>query len=196
MRIGVFGGTFDPIHLGHLILAEQCRDQGGLDQVLFVLAARPPHKLDAPLSPFRQRLEMLELAISGQSGFQISRIEEHRPGPSYTADTLRELVEQQPGLEWFLLVGADTVRDLGMWYCPDQVAAMAQLLVVGRAGIPLPSEPPSPFRWQVVTMPLLEISSTDIRQRLQAGRSIRYLVPRAVECYIDQHRLYRYTHAV
>src|SRR5919199_5145855 len=112
MRVGIFGGTFDPVHLGHLILAEQCREQGQLDQVWFIPAARPPHKQDQSLAPFAQRVEMLSLAIAGNPAFRIDELEKDRAGPSYTVDTLAELQRHHPGTEWFLLIGSDCLPDL------------------------------------------------------------------------------------
>jgi nicotinate-nucleotide adenylyltransferase len=191
MRVGVFGGSFDPVHLAHLILAEQCREQARLDRVLFVLAPRPPHKLEKSITPYRHRREMLELAIAGYPAFQISDLERDRTGPSYTVDTLRELRQAQPGDEFFLIVGSDSLRDLPMWREPEGIAKLATLLVVERPDAPAPAELGVPFQVQRITSPLVAISSTDIRQRVQAGRSIRYLTPRAVECYIETHGLYR-----
>jgi nicotinate-nucleotide adenylyltransferase len=188
MRIGVFGGTFDPVHLGHLILAEQCREQGRLDQVLFVPAARPPHKRDQELTPFAQRMEMLQLAIAGQPAFQVDELEKDRPGPSYTADTLEELHRRQPDAELFLLVGGDALRDLPSWHEPQRILARAKLLVMARAGAPVAS---APVEVQRVEVPLIEISSTDVRRRVRDGRSVRYLIPRAVEAYVKEKGLYR-----
>jgi nicotinate-nucleotide adenylyltransferase len=189
MRIGVFGGTFDPVHLGHLILAEQCREQGRLDQVLFVPAARPPHKSEQQLSPYAQRVEMLALAIAGQPAFRIDELEKDRPGPSYTADTLTELHRRRPDAEWFLLIGSDTLRDLPSWHDPARVAELAGLLVVLRpeAEVAVQETP----RRQLVRMPLIDISSRDLRRLVTEGRSIRYMVPRAVEVYIAEKQLYR-----
>jgi nicotinate-nucleotide adenylyltransferase len=198
MRIGVFGGTFDPVHLAHLVLAEQCREQACLDQVLFIPAARPPHKLDRTLTPLSHRIEMLALAIAGQPAFRIDDLEKNRPGPSYTADTLAELQRGNPGAELFLLIGSDTVNDLPHWHAPGQVAELATLLVVQRPGAKaeeietLTKTIGVPLRYQIVAMPLLDISSRDLRQRAAAGRSLRYLVPRAVEAYIVDKRLYRH----
>jgi nicotinate-nucleotide adenylyltransferase len=201
MRIGVFGGTFDPPHLAHLILAEQCREQARLDQVSFIPAARPPHKREPVLTPYAQRLEMLELAIAGQPAFQTDTLERDRPGPSYTADTLAELHRLHPAAEFFLLIGSDTLHDLPHWHAPQQVAELATLLVVARPGwqmldagevarqMGLP--PAGPLRYQVVEVPLLDISSRDLRRRAAAGRSVRYFVPRAVEAYMLDKRLYR-----
>src|SRR5438270_13637789 len=134
MRVGVFGGTFDPVHLGHLILAEQCREQARLDQVWFIPAARPPHKSDRPLTPFAQRVEMLALALAGQPSFRIDELEKDRPGWSYTADTLAEVHRRHPGDEFLLLIGSDTLHDLRHWHDPARVAALAIFLVVARPG--------------------------------------------------------------
>jgi nicotinate-nucleotide adenylyltransferase len=191
MRFGVFGGTFDPVHLGHLILAEQCREQARLDRVLFVLAPRPPHKLDQSITPFHHRLEMLELAIAGYPAFQISQIERNRDGPSYTVDTLRELRQQQPGDEFSLMIGSDTLADLPNWREPVEIAKLTTLLVAERTDSPADLPLPVAFKRERVRMPLIQISSSDIRERVCQGRSIRYLTPRAVECYIATHRLYR-----
>jgi nicotinate-nucleotide adenylyltransferase len=200
MRIGVFGGTFDPVHLGHLILAEQCREQAGLDQVWFVPAARPPHKLERTLTRFDQRVEMLALAIAGQMTFQISEVENNRPGPSYTAETLAELQQSHPDYAYHLLIGSDTIADLPAWHQPQKVIELAGLLVVSRTGHPVLSAdavrqalrlPGSlTLRYQVVDCPVIEIASRELRRRVAQGRSIRYLVPRAVECYIQEKRLY------
>jgi nicotinate-nucleotide adenylyltransferase len=200
MRIGVFGGTFDPVHLGHLILAEQCREQAALDQVWFLPSARPPHKLDQPFSPFAYRAEMLALALAGHSAFRVEELEKDRPGPSYTADTLDELARLHPGNEWCLLLGADTLADLPQWHEPARIIASASLLVAARPGsgvvsaeelrheLHLPTN--APLRVQIAHVPLIDISSTDLRRRVAEGRSIRYLVPRSVECYIQTKRLY------
>ena len=200
-RIGIFGGTFDPIHLGHLILAEQCREQAGLDQVWFVPAARPPHKLDRPLTRFDQRVEMIALAIAGQPSFRIDELEKDRAGPSYTADTLAELRRLHPACEFWLLFGADTVADLPSWYEPARVIAQAGLIVAGRPGHLIPSieqvrsmlcvNNADELRYQPVEAPLIDISSRDLRRSVAAGKSIRYMVPRAVECYIEEKKLYR-----
>ena len=200
-RIGIFGGTFDPIHLGHLILAEQCREQAGLDQVWFIPAARPPHKLDRPLTRFDQRVEMIALAIAGQPAFRIDELEKDRAGPSYTADTVGELRRLHPSCEFWLLFGADAVADLPSWREPARVIAQAGLIVTGRPGHPIPAldqvramlhvSDPSELRYQTVEAPLIDISSRDLRRRVAAGKSIRYMVPRAVECYIEEKKLYR-----
>jgi nicotinate-nucleotide adenylyltransferase len=197
LRIGVFGGTFDPVHLGHLILAEQCREQGRLDQVWFVPAARPPHKAAEELTPFLQRLEMLNLAIAGQPAFRVEELEQDLPGPGYTAVTLEELHQRHPEHAWFLVVGGDALRDLPGWFEPRRIVAQAELLVMPRPGAAMPPAEElqvklgAPVRVQIMNVPPIGISSTDLRQRLGEGRSVRYLVPRAVEEYIRDKRLYR-----
>ncbi len=200
MRIGIFGGTFDPVHVGHLILAEQCREQARLDRVLFIPSARPPHKVDQPLTPFHHRVEMLNLALAGQPSFQVDELEKDRPGPSYTVDTLRLIGEREANAELFLILGADCLPDLPAWYQPTRILEQAGLLIVPRPGwvvhsadavrkaVGLPGD--RPLRYQVVGVPLIEIASRDLRRRVAEGRSIRYQVPRAVECYIEHHRLY------
>jgi nicotinate-nucleotide adenylyltransferase len=201
MRIGVFGGTFDPVHLGHLIVAEQCREQGRLDQVRFVPAASPPHKQGQPVTPFARRVEMLALAIAGQPAFRIDELEKDRPGPSYTVHTLEEIHRREPGAELFLPVGSDTLLDLPSWYQPARIVELAALLVTARPGWPVPPladveaalrlPPGARLRVEVVEAPQIDIASRDLRRRAAEGRSLRYLVPRAVEAYIHDKHLYR-----
>jgi nicotinate-nucleotide adenylyltransferase len=201
MRVGVFGGTFDPIHLGHLILAEQCREQARLDQVLFVPAALPPHKQQQPLTPFSHRVEMLALAVSGHPPFRIEEMEKDRPGPSYTVDTLAELRRQRPGDELFFMIGSDSLHDMPLWHEPKRILEMVTLLVVARADWPtfsarefeasLQFSHDFPLRYQVVEAPLITLSSRDIRRRISEKRSVRYMIPRAVEAYIDDKKLYQ-----
>jgi nicotinate-nucleotide adenylyltransferase len=199
-KIGIFGGTFDPIHVGHLVLAEQCREQAGLDQVWFVPAARPPHKLDRPLTRFDRRAEMIALAIAGHAAFRVDELEKERAGPSYTADTLEELHRLHPLDDFWLLIGADTVVDLPNWRDPARVMAGAGLIVGGRPGHAVPSfeqirsvlrvPTEAPLRYRAIESPLIDISSRDLRRRVAQGRSIRYMVPRAVECYVIDKGLY------
>jgi nicotinate-nucleotide adenylyltransferase len=200
-RIGVFGGTFDPVHLGHLIMAEQCREQAKLDQVWFVPAARPPHKLDRSLTPFAQRAEMLSLALAGTPAFRVDDLEKDRPGPSYTADTLEELHRRNPAADFALLLGSDCLPDLAHWKEPSRIVERAELLVFPRPAWPLLTieqvrqalhlDAESPLRMQAVNVPLIHIASRDLRQRVAENRSIRFFVPRAVECYIQEKKLYR-----
>lgn len=200
MRIGLFGGTFDPPHLGHLILAERCREAAALDEVRFLVSYQPPHKLDRTLSRFETRCEMVELAAAGQPAFRVERIEAELPPPSYTAETLRVLRERQPNDEFFLIIGGDSLVDLPGWYQPHRVIAQAGLIAVPRPGIPVPTAgdlarqmavSETVIRLTLVDSPLVEISSTEIRRRIEANRSIRFLVPRAVEEFIRERRLYQ-----
>jgi nicotinate-nucleotide adenylyltransferase len=201
MRVGVFGGTFDPVHTGHLILAEQAREQGRLDEVWFVPAPRPPHKDEPDLTRFEQRVEMLALALAGNPAFRIDELEKERSGPSYTVDTLAELRRRHPSHEFFLLVGSDTLVDLPHWHEPVRVLEQAGLLVMARPGsvVPtveqlraqLPMSGEAPLRLQVVETPQIDISSRDLRRRAASGHSLRYFLPRSVEYYIHDKRLYR-----
>jgi nicotinate-nucleotide adenylyltransferase len=194
MRVGVFGGTFDPVHLGHLIMAEQCREQAALDLLLFIPAATPPHKQRANITPFGQRVEMLTLAISGNPTFQIDSLEQDRNGPSYTVDTLAQLRQARPRDEFFLILGSDSVRDFATWYEPRRILeSVTKVLVVMRPDSLLETEAflGDAERYQLVASPLIEIASRDIRQRVAKGQSIRYMVPRAVEAYIADKRLYQ-----
>ncbi len=200
-RIGIFGGTFDPVHLGHLIMAEQCREQGQLDQVWFIPAARPPHKQDRPLTGFVQRVEMLALAVAGMPAFRVDELEKDRPGPSYTAETLQQLQTRHPDTQFALLLGSDCLPDLPMWKNPTRILELAELLVFSRPGWPLRTAEEvrqslglaaeAPLRLRVVRAPLIDVASRDLRQRVALQRSIRFLVPRAVECYINEKKLYR-----
>lgn len=200
MRIGIFGGTFDPIHYGHLRLAETCREDCEMDEVWFMPAAVAPHKQQQDFAPKKSRLEMLQLAIAGHDTFRISAIELDRGGVSYTVDTLTE-VKKQIDAELYFLMGADSLCDLPSWREPRRICELAIPLVVRRTGSPDPDysvlsefvsrQRLDEIRSCQVDMPLLEISSTNIRCRVANGQSIRYLTPRAVEKYIETNGLYR-----
>jgi nicotinate-nucleotide adenylyltransferase len=197
MRLGLFGGTFDPIHLGHLILAEQCREACGLERVRFIVAGEPPHKRGLERTPVSHRLEMARLAVAGNPSFEVSDIEAVRPGPHYSVETLAEIRRLRPDDDLFFLIGADSLVDLPTWREPDRIARLATIVVVNRPGVeeigdrPLPELGPEARPLQAVTIPPVGIASTDLRRRLAERRSVRYLVPRAVEAYIDAHGLYR-----
>jgi nicotinate-nucleotide adenylyltransferase len=199
MRIGIFGGTFDPVHLGHLILAEQCRTQAQLDEVWFVPSANPPHKADKGVTRFEQRCEMLQFATDGHPSFQVNRIEKELDGPSYTARTLGALHARHPGNEFFLLLGSDCLPDLPHWYEPRLVIERAGLLVVPRPGVMLWTAErlaqglgvdAATVRLRFVACPMIEIASRELRRAIADGMSIRYMVPRAVEEYIRERKLY------
>jgi nicotinate-nucleotide adenylyltransferase len=201
MRIGIFGGSFDPVHFGHLLLAECCREQGRLDAVRFVPAAVPPHKQQQELSPAQNRIEMLELAVGGHPAFSVSRYETDRGGVNYTVDTLTQFCSEDPASEFFFLIGADMFRDLPHWRQPQRICELALPMAVRRWGEPeldfsafsaivLP-ERIEAMRQHEICMPQIGLSASDIRGRVAAGQGIRYRTPRAVEKYIESHGLYR-----
>jgi nicotinate-nucleotide adenylyltransferase len=201
MKLGIFGGSFDPVHYGHLLLAESCREQLNLDKVFFVPAGLPPHKRGAKLTPAIHRLAMLELAIGGEPGFEICRFEIDRQETSYTVETLRWFRTQFQQAELFLLVGADMLNDLPNWREADEICRLAQPVGVRRGGSAPPSFerltpllPPERLEWLKnthVDMPEVALSSSEIRRRVRQQQSIRFRVPKAVEQYILTHGLYR-----
>ncbi len=201
-RTGILGGTFDPVHLGHLAVAEEAREALGLGTVLFVPAGQPPHKLDQAISDARHRLAMVERAIEGNQAFRLSRIEVDRPGPSWTVVTLAALTEEaragaRPFEPW-LILSVEAVLGLESWREPERLLRLCRLAVAPRAGTPEDGRawlrrryPDAAERAAFLERPRLRISGTDIRARVAAGRSIRYLVPSPVEAYIREHDLYR-----
>lgn len=189
MRTGVFGGTFDPPHLGHLVAASDACGALGLDRVLFVPSAHPPHKRGRVRTPAETRLEMVRAAIAGDPRFAADPRELGRPGPSYTVDTLRELRREAPDDELFLLLGADALRDLPTWREPAGVAALARLVVLHRAGEGAPEDAPYPALPVAVTR--VDVSATEVRRRAGAGETIRYLVPDPVRAIVEREGLYR-----
>jgi nicotinate-nucleotide adenylyltransferase len=188
VRLGIFGGTFDPIHLGHLRAAENAREALALDAVAFVPAARSPFK-DEPLSSGWDRYAMVALATAGQPGFEPSERELEREGPSYTVDTIRSLRRERPQDELFLIVGSDTVRDLPSWRESADLFAQCSVVAVSRPGEKHPDALPAGITW--VDGPGLAVSGTDVRRRVKEGRSVRFLVPDAVADYVAKRRLYR-----
>jgi nicotinate-nucleotide adenylyltransferase len=193
-KIGLFGGTFDPVHTGHLLLADAVRGDAGLDKILFVPAAVPPHKPGGPKSGADDRLHMVHLATEGNPGFGVEDLELRRTGASYTVDTLAELQVsgEWKDVEWFLLMGADMLADLPNWKNPDEIIRRAGLLVMERPGFDVRDRETRFVRNAVfVNTPSLGISSTQIRRRIREGKSIRYWVPAAVESFIREKGLYR-----
>ena len=194
MRLGLFGGTFDPIHVGHLILADQCRESCGLDRVWFVVAGEPPHKR-GDRTAVAHRLEMARIAAAGHPSFAVSEIEATRPGPHYSVETLESVRRERPDDELFFLIGADSLNDLPNWREPGRIAQLATIVVVNRPGIegdrPCRSPCSAPAQVQSVTIPPIGIASTNLRKRVKEGKSIRYMVPRGVEAYIEAQGLYR-----
>ena len=228
MRIGIFGGSFDPIHVGHLMIAETAREQLHLDRVVFLPAAQSPLKQEVTPADSKARVEMIRLAIGGHPQFMLDEREINRGGISYTVDTLKEMTSEkfklgdipesntvktdtvktdtaksdaaQP-IEWFFLIGGDSLADFPRWKSPDEILRLASMAVVARGGSPA-------LDWSVLKpycdaesvieiinnqlkMPQIEISSRDIRERIALGKSIRYLVPPAVAAYIEAKQLYR-----
>jgi len=201
-RLGIMGGTFDPIHDGHLAIAAAARDRLGLERILFLPAGIPPHKPEVDRAPVEDRVAMVELAIAGRPGFELSRIDVDRPGPSYTAESIRLIAAAERAARrtprLILIMSAETLAGLPEWHDPDALLASCQVAVVPRAG----HAPPDP-RWiarefpgredRIIILdgPRLAVSSTEVRARVAAGRLIDDLVPAAVARYIADHGLYR-----
>lgn len=208
MRLGILGGSFDPVHYGHLLLAESCREQARLDQVWFLPSAVPPHKQEQQLAPAAHRVEMLQLAIAGYAAFSVCTFEVDRGGVNYTVDTLAHLGQEDPSRELFFLLGADALLELHGWKDSARICQLATLVVVGRAGDLHFGEGSSVTDWSrlegvlqraqidaigrhQVWMPRVDLSSSEIRHRVGECKSIRYRTPRAVEKYIETHEIYR-----
>ncbi len=191
MKLGIYGGTFDPVHLGHLILAESVREQLALDEVWFVPAFQNPHKQEKETTPPKSRLEMLRFAISGNPQFRLCELEIKRKGPSFTFETLQTIQQEHPDAEKYLLIGADSLTDFPNWREPETILSLANLVAVnrGRSQAMIPPQLDS-SRIALLEMPAIDISATQIRQRCADGKSIRYLTPRSVELYIEANQLY------
>jgi len=194
LRVGVLGGTFDPVHRGHLALARAALDELGLDEVLFVPAGQPWRKEGRIVAPAAHRLAMLRLALAGEPALRVETLELDRPGPSYTADTLEALRDARPDDELFFVAGEDALADLPNWLRPERILELATLAVARRVDVPQAAgESLSGLRERVVwlKMPLLPVSATEIRDRVRRGLPVDDLVPPAVEAYIREHGLYR-----
>ncbi len=196
-RLGLLGGTFDPLHIGHLILASIAAEALALDAVWFVPAADPPHKQGRAITPAEHRLAMLALGIAGDSRFALSRIDVDRPGPQYSVDMVALAQALQPQAALFFLLGSDSLVDLPHWYRPDLLLSRCTLGVYRRPGVPLDMAalearlPGLHGRVVWVDGPGISLSASAIRERVRAGQSIRYLVPESVRVYIQAHQLYR-----
>ncbi len=194
MKLGIFGGTFNPIHLGHLLIAQDALEAFGLSKVLFIPAATPPHKRGEYLAPDRHRLAMVKLATRDNPRFAVSDIELRRGGVSYTVDTMRTLRKLHPRAELFLLIGSDSLNEFHTWRSAAELARLCRVIAVLRPG-------EKRFRFENRRLPGLRpltlqahpfaVSSTEIRERVRKGQSVRYLVPVAVQSYIEKHGLYR-----
>lgn len=192
MRIGVMGGTFDPIHHGHLAAANEAGNAFGLDEVIFVPTGQPWQKSDRPIAPAEDRYLMTVIATAPNPLFSVSRIEIDRPGATYTVDTLRELRERRgPEAKFFFIIGADALSGLHTWRSPDEVLSMVHFIGLIRRGHQLPEGSMGSDEFSLMEMPTLEISSSICRTRVRAGQPIRYLVPDSVISYISKRGLYQ-----
>ncbi len=198
---GIFGGSFNPVHVAHLIVAERVREVRGLERVLFVPAARSPHKPRAPLAPAQDRLRMLELCLEGNDAFAVESLELEREEPSYTLVTVREL-RRRGTRDPVLLMGADSILDLPNWWHAEELAREVPIVGFCRPGYDLEggweeltdrfgADWAEAVRRSMVEVPLMQVSATDIRRRLREGRSVRYMVPEGVLAYIEERGLYR-----
>lgn len=185
-KIGIYGGTFDPVHCGHLILAREALEQLELDEVIFVPAARSPHKLEVEPTPAATRIAMLRAAIEGEERFCLTEAEVQRPAPSYAIDTIEGLLTTEVDMQLFYFVGSDQLERLGTWHRVDELQKLVQFVVLNRGGNCAVSAFPTIQRQ-------IDISSTEIRKRVASGRSIRYLVPDVVAEIIQRHALYQET---
>lgn len=198
-KVGIIGGTFNPVHTGHLMLAEWAKEEAGLDQVLFIPAGCPYMKNAGDVLDGEQRLEMVELAIRDREDFICSDMEIRRKGYTYTYETLEMLRKQNPDTQYFFIMGADCLFSLESWACPERIFAACTLIAAARNGSPIEEmekkcrELEERFHGSICLVEFLEIeiSSTDIRTRVKAGRSIRYMVPDPVRSYIEENRLYQ-----
>ncbi len=200
MRIGIYGGSFNPIHFGHLIVAENCREAVRLDRVKFLVANVSPFKQGEPSADTKQRVEMVRLAISGNSAFEVDDREIRAGGVSYTIDSLRAIQSENVEAELFLILGADSLIDFDRWKSPEEILSIATPIVVARGGVGEPNwnsiKPlmtPDALQRAIdlkVECPQIEIASRTIRHRVRDGKSIRYQLPNSVEAYIREHHLF------
>ncbi len=192
MDVGLFGGSFNPPHVAHLVVAEVACDQFGFDEVWWIPNATPPHKSPGDLADVDHRLEMTRRAVADNPSFRLCDIEVERAGVSYTVDTVQALQERHPNTDFGLLIGSDSLHHFGEWHRPEEIAERVPLVVYKRPGV-IDTVPESRFANHVrfVAAPVMEVSGTEIRSRCRAGRSIRYLVPEAIRTYIEDHGLYQ-----
>lgn len=198
MKIGVFGGTFDPIHNGHMVIAEEVRTQLALKEVWFIPTGKPWMKAGRAVTPWEQRLQMAELAVTGKPYFKVSNLEASRPGPSYTIDTITELKAQFKGAELYFIMGWDSLESLPLWKEAARLITLCRLVAVPRPGVTPPdlnqmekSLPGIKKNLVVLDKPNLDISATEIRAKVAAGKSITGLVPLKVAEYIKKNKLYQ-----
>jgi nicotinate-nucleotide adenylyltransferase len=185
--VGLFGGSFDPVHHGHLIVGQEAAETLGLETLRFVPAREQPFKWGRHGASPEHRAAMLDLAVAGASGLQVERVELERSGPSYTVDTLRAIRAREPGIELTLLLGADAAAELEAWHQAAEIPRLATVVVFARPGVPVPV---SPLIARTIQVPAIDISATEVRRRAREGRSLRYWVPDPVAEYVTLHRLY------
>ncbi len=185
--VGLFGGSFDPVHHGHLIVGQVAAETLGLDSLRFVPARKQPFKRGGHGASPEHRAAMLDLAVAGARGLEVERAELGRPGPSYTVETLRGIHARQPGLELVLLLGADAAAELEAWREAAEIPRLATVVVFARPGVAVPV---SPLIAKAIEVPAIEISATEVRRRAREGRSLRFWVPDPVAEYVTRHRLY------
>lgn len=188
--IGVYGGTFDPVHQTHLEIARAAIDYAKLDRLLFVVSGSPPHKRDEVFASPEDRFDLVEAAIAGDSRMMTSRVEVDRTGPSYTVDSLRILGEENPGACFYLILGYDSLVDLPRWRQPEEVLHRARLLVAPRPGAMLPPHPMLENRYDLLPFSQSDLSSTEIRTRIASGDTVTGMLPPAVERLIHERGLY------
>lgn len=185
-RVGILGGTFNPPHLGHLIIANEVLFQLGLDEVRFMPAGIPPHKKISGDTSAQQRQEMVRLAIEGHTGFTLEPIELEEEGPSYTYETIKLLVDREPDAEFHFIIGGDMIEFLPQWYKIEELSRLIQFVGVKRPGY----ETDSPYNVKMIEVPQIDISSTLIRDRVSSGGTVTYLIPEVVSDYIREEKLY------
>jgi nicotinate-nucleotide adenylyltransferase len=191
-KIGILGGTFDPVHMGHLVLAEQAKEKLKLDKVIFIPCFSPPHKTRRKLSPAKDRFRMTALAVEGNAWFFVSDIELKREGLSYTVDTLKELRRLYPESAIYFLTGSDVLGEIHTWRNPEEIYKLVRMVIATRPGFDS-FDPNNRFAKRSIILPItgIDVSASGIREKVKKGQSIRYLVPQQVEEYIRRRKLYR-----
>ncbi|SHH20674.1 nicotinate-nucleotide adenylyltransferase [Thermosyntropha lipolytica DSM 11003] len=202
--LGIMGGTFDPVHIGHLLAAEWVRSEFNMDKVVFIPAASPPHKDEGDMTPIEHRYRMVELAIQDNPYFEISPVEKERKGKSYTVDTIAYFRERYPDKDLYFIMGTDSLLSFPTWKKPELLVTLCSFVVVSRPGYVIPASfwekegllPLLQPKLYILEMPGMDISSSEIRERIKQGKSVKYLLPREVEEYIYKHSLYRRSYDV
>ncbi len=190
-KIGLFGGTFDPPHLGHLISAQEVQDKLKLDRIFFLPASLPPHKKKVKISPAIHRLKMIRLATQDNHNFKVLDLELKRKGDSYTVDTLRELRKKYSDTRFFLILGSDNLNHIHTWKSPGEIFKLSKVVFISRPGAGLNTDSKWLRHSRLLDVKLIDISSSDIRMRIKQGKSIKYLVSEKVLKYIQRHSLYK-----